>query len=110
MTRFDYKTFEQGIFQGGLLVLPINESSRQLEFVHSFTTATGLGADDFASIESIHAYNASGQTALASIITYTKPRPYPAIFKNLTDTQPQIANDLRITNLLNLTIEAGVDE
>jgi hypothetical protein len=73
----------------------------------NFTTASGVGFDDFASIESVHAYNATGETALAAIITYTKPQPYPTIFKNLTDIQPQIANDLRITDLLNLTTEAG---
>ena len=107
VTRFDFKTFEQGTFWGGFLLLPVNNSMTQLEFVQNFTTASGSGEDDFAAIESIHAYNATGQTALASIITYTKPEAYPAIFRNLTNTQPQIANDLRITNLSNLTAEAG---
>ena len=79
----------------------------QLEYVQNFTTASGSGEDDFAAIESIHAYNATGQTALASIITYTKPEAYPTIFRNLTSIQPQIANDLRITNLSDLTAEAG---
>ncbi|KAL9072067.1 MAG: hypothetical protein Q9161_003842 [Pseudevernia consocians] len=79
----------------------------QLDFVQNFTTASGAGEDDFAAIESVHAFNATGQTALAAIITYTKPKAFPAIFKNLTDLQPQNANDLRITNLLNLTTEAG---
>ena len=107
VTRFDFKTFEQGAFWGGFLLLPVNNSMTQLEFVQNFTNASGSGEDDFAAIESIHAYNATGQTALASIITYTKPEAYPAIFRNLTDIQPQIANDLRITNLSNLTAEAG---
>ena len=107
VTRFDFKTFEQGTFWGGFLLLPVNNSMTQLEFVQNLTTSSGSGEDDFAAIESIHAYNATGQTALASIITYTKPEAYPAIFKNLTDIQTQIANDLRITNLLNLTAEAG---
>ena len=107
VTRFDFKTFEQGTFWGGFLLLPVNNSMTQLEYVQNFTTASGSGEDDFAAIESIHAYNATGQTALASIITYTKPEAYPAIFRNLTSIQPQIANDLRITNLSDLTAEAG---
>lgn len=107
VTRFDFKTFEQGTFWGGFLVLPVNNSMMQLEFPQSFTAASGAGEDDFAAIESIHAFNATGQTALAAIITYTKPEAFPAIFKNLTDIQPQISNDLRITNLSNLTTEAG---
>ena len=107
VTRFDFKTFEQGTFWGGFLSFSVNNSMTQLEFVQNFTTASGSGEDDFAAIESIHAYNATGQTALASIITYTKPEAYPVIFRNLTNIQPQIANDLRITNLSDLTAEAG---
>ena len=53
--------------------------------VRTDTAASGAGEDDFAAIESIHAFNATGQTALAAIITYTKPEASPAIFKNLTD-------------------------
>ncbi len=105
-TRFDFKTFEQCTFWGGFLVLPTNKSMTQLEFVQDFTTASGAEEDDFAAIESNHAFNATGQTALASNITYTKPEAYPAIFKNLIDIHPQTSDDLRITNLLNLTIEA----
>ena len=107
VTRFDFKAFEQGTFWGGFLVLPVNDSMTQLDFVQNFTTASGAGEDDFAAIESVHAFNATGRTALAAIITYTKPKAFPAIFKNLTDLQPQNAKDLRITNLLNLTTEAG---
>ena len=88
-------------------MLPVNKSMTQLDFVQSFTAASGAGEDDFAAIESTHAFNATGQTALAAIVTYTKPKAFPAIFKNLTDIQPQITNDLRITNLSNLTTEAG---
>lgn len=88
VTRFDFKTFEQGTFSGGFLLLPVNNSMTQLEFVQNFTTASGDGEDDFAAIESVHAFNATRQTALAAIITYTKPEAFPAIFKNLIDTQP----------------------
>ena len=110
VTKFDFNTFEQGTFWGGFLSLPVNNSMTQLEFIQNFTTASGAGEHDFAAIESVHAYNATGQTALASIITYTKPEGFPAIFRNLTDIQPQIANDLRITNLSDLTAEAGAGE
>lgn len=107
VTRFDFKIFEQGTFWGGFLSLPVNNSVTQLEFVQNFTAASGAGEDDFAAIESVHAYDATGQSALASIITYTKPQAFPAIFKNLTSIRPQIGNDLRITNLSELTAEAG---
>lgn len=107
VTRFDFKTFEQGNLWGGFLILPVNNSVTQLEFVQNFTTASGDGGDDFAAFVSIHLFNATGQTALASIITYTKPQEYPAIFENLTKLKPQISNDLRVTNLTDLTTEAG---
>ena len=107
VTRFDFKTFPQGDIWGGFLVLPNSYSATQLDFVQNFTTLSGDGVDDYAAIESIHAYNASGQAALASIITYTKPQAFPSIFSNLTSLQPQLANDLRITSLLNLSTEAG---
>ena len=58
----------------------------QPELMQNFTTASGAGEHNFAAIESVHAYDATGQTALASIITYTKPEGFPAIFRNLTDT------------------------
>ena len=57
----------------------------QLEFVQNFITASGAGEHEFSAIESVHAYDATGQTALASIITYTKLEGFPAIFRNLTD-------------------------
>ncbi len=110
VTRFDFKTFEQRTFWGGFLVLPTNNSMTQLEFVQNFTTVSGAEEDDFAAIGSIYAFNATGQTALASTITYTKPEEYLAVFKNLTDIHPHISNDLRTTDLLNLTIEAATGE
>ena len=88
-------------------MLPVNNSVAQLDFVQNFATESGASDDGFAVIESVHAFNATGQTALTVSITYTKPETFPAIFKNFTDIQPQIANDLRIYSLLNLTTEAG---
>ena len=79
----------------------------QLEFVQDFTAASGAGADDFAAIESVHAFNATGQNALAAMITHTKPQANPDIFKNLTSIEPQMANDLGFTNLSSLATEAG---
>lgn len=107
VARFDFKIFEQDTFWEGFLSLPVNNSIIQLEFVQNFTAAFGAGEDDFAAIESGHAYDATGQSALASIITYTKPQALPAMFKNLASIRPQIGNDLRITNLSELTAEAG---
>lgn len=88
VARFGLKTFEQGTSWGSFLVFPEENLTMQLEFLQNFTIASGAGEDDFAAIESVHAFNATGQTALAAIITYMKPEAFPAIFKNLTNIQP----------------------
>ena len=106
VTRFDYETFEQGLFWGGFVIMPNNETENQLRFLQEFTTASGEGKDDYAALESIHAFNSTGRTALASIIAYTKPVEYPPIFAVYKDN-PKLMSDLRMTNLSNLTVEAG---
>ena len=83
VTRFDFKTFDFGTFWGGLLVVPTHNSKRQLEALQDFTKASGAVTDNYSAIESIHAYNSPGQTALGEIITYTKTEAYAAIFKKL---------------------------
>lgn len=45
-------------------ILPTNNTMAQLEFVQKFTTASGAGVADFAAIESIHGFNASGPTGI----------------------------------------------
>lgn len=83
----------------------------QLEFLQNFTIALGAGEDDIAATEGLQAYNATGQTALAAIITYTKSEAFPAVFKCITDILPRISNALRITkHPVNLTAEASSGE
>ena len=90
-----------------LQVLPIDATAGQLEAVQNFNTASGAGNDDYAAFESIYAFNSSGQTALAAILVYTKHVAYPPIFNGIQNVQPQLSNDLRFTNLSNLSTEAG---
>lgn len=46
--------------------------------------------------------------ATSSINTCTqKAQAYPDILKNFIDVQPQLSNTMRITNLTDITIEAG---
>ena len=110
VTRFDFRTFDQGLFWGGFLVLPVNESANQLQALQEFTTNSGNGADDYAALESVFAFNSSGSTNQASIIVETRPLSYPPIFEKITGTKPQILNDLRLTNCSNLTIETSAGQ
>lgn len=109
VTRFDLKTFPQGKLWGGFVIYPSNTSTSQLQALQSFTDSSATGADDYAAIENVNSFTfAPTKSAIvANIFAYTKPVAYPKIFDNFTIIGPQIANDLRITNLTNLTIEAG---
>ena len=109
VTRFDLKTFPQGKVWGGFVFYEPNTTAMQLEALQSFTDASAAGEDDYAAIESIHSYVFAPARSNFSIgiFAYTKPVAYPQIFENLTSIKPQVTSDLRVTNLTNLTIEAG---
>ena len=109
VTRFDLKTFPQGKMWGGFVFYEPNTTAMQLQALQSFTDASAAGVDDYAAIESIHSYVFAPARSNFSIgiFAYTKPVAYPKIFENLTSIKPQVASDLRVTNLTNLTIEAG---
>ncbi|KAI9760668.1 MAG: hypothetical protein M4579_001532 [Chaenotheca gracillima] len=105
VTRFDLITFELGKMWGGIINYPYEDVSTQLQFLQDYTTATGAAADSFASMENTYVFNASGGISISGIFGYSKDEPYPDIFKNFTDIQPQVSNSLRTTNLTDLTIE-----
>ena len=107
VTRFDFKTFDQGLFWGGFVSLPLNDSQSQLQALQDFTTNSGNGMDDFAALESIFAFNASGQTSQAAIVVETRKTPYSPIFNAIASVQPQVGNDFRFTNCSNLSVEAS---
>ncbi|KAL9133475.1 MAG: hypothetical protein Q9175_005348 [Cornicularia normoerica] len=91
------------VFDAGIGGFPLGK------FLQNFTTASGAGEDDFAAFESVHAFNATGQTALAAaIITYMNPEAFPAIFKNLTNIQPYVWATGTFAN--NATVLRKVDE
>ena len=88
-------------------IFSTNTSSTQLTTLETFNTFQGNGQDDYAAIESIHAYNSSGPTTLGAIIVYTKPIANASIFNEILRGRPQLSNDLRITNLSSLTVETA---
>ena len=89
---------------------PINSSAQQFQYLQDFTTASGNGLDDRASIINAYIFTAAGPSVIANQVTYTTPEPYPSILQNFTNctTLPQLSNTLRITNLTNLTTELGM--
>lgn len=107
VTRFDLKTFEQGQIWGGEILHPYTDVMEQLQALENFGTASGAGADPFASVETTFAFTGSGPAAILNQIAYTKPQAYPEITKNFTNIQNVLFNTVRITNLTNVTIEYG---
>ncbi|MCJ1413431.1 hypothetical protein MMC19_007536 [Ptychographa xylographoides] len=107
VTRFDLQTFSQGKLWGGMIYNPIESAALQFQYLEDFTTASGNGVDDHASIINAYIFTAAGPSLVANQFTYTKPEPFPSILCNFTDLQPQMSNTLRTTNLTNLTIELG---
>ncbi|MCJ1377709.1 hypothetical protein MMC17_000805 [Xylographa soralifera] len=107
VTRFDLKTFAQGKLWGGFVINPIETAAEQFQYIEDFATASGNGADPYASVINAYIFGAKGPIAIANQFTYTKPEAFPSILENFTSVQPQISNTLRITNLTDLTIELG---
>ena len=107
VTRFDIEKFEQGPLWGGILAFPFDQLPQLMQRLEAFTIASGNGEDDSASMEATVAFNASGGISTGWIGAHTNAKPYPSIFKNFTDIEPQLAHSLRTANLSNLMYEAG---
>ena len=107
VTRFDLRTFEQGKVWGGFVVTPSTTAAQQFQLFQDFTTASGKGVDNYATVINAYVFGANGPQYIANQYTYTKPVAYPAILHNFTNISPQLENTLRITNLTDLTIEVN---
>ncbi|KAM0793814.1 hypothetical protein BDR22DRAFT_895877 [Usnea florida] len=106
VTRFDLRTFKQGDIWAGFIYNPIETWPAQIQ---AFTEMNAESEyDPYASLINSYGYSAaSGGMAVANNIVYTKPQPYPAIFKPYTDIQPQLLNSLQIQNLTNYLLATG---
>lgn len=107
VTRFDFKTFSKGQVWGGFIFYPFQTLQSQVQALQDFTTASGAGTDPYASVINAYIFGTTGPAVIANQYTYTKPQPYPEIFQNFTNLQPQISNSMRIADLLNVTDEVG---
>ncbi|GAB7362644.1 hypothetical protein MBLNU230_g2953t1 [Neophaeotheca triangularis] len=97
VTEFTMRTFEQGDFWGGFLVLDPSTLDQQFQAFEDLTASTPY--DRYAAlIFSLSYQPEQGVWLSGSNIQYTKPEPYPATFRNFTSL-PQLYNTLRISNL-----------
>lgn len=105
VTRFDYKTFEQGKLWGGLIVYNYTNPREKLQRLQDFTKLSGAGGDPFATVTNVYQFTAAGPSIIIYLPTYTEAQAYPEALKPFTHSaQPQILNSMGIRNLTNLTI------
>ncbi|KAI9750569.1 MAG: methionyl-tRNA synthetase [Chaenotheca gracillima] len=105
VTRFDVKTIKHGESWGGNVINTIDTRFDQFRAFEGLNNAT---SDDDQRGALINSYAFGGGQPGFSIVNnlhYTKPEAYPALFKPFTDIQPQVYNNLRISNLSDFTRE-----
>lgn len=110
VTQFDLKTFKKGKLWGGGILYPYTSASatKHLQLLQDFNTASGAEVDSFATVINTYSFNnGSRPSYIFNQYMYSKAQAYPDILKNFIDVQPQLSNTMRITNLTDITIEAG---
>ena len=103
----DIRSCPMGVLIYITQIFRINTSTIQLQAIEAFSKAQGNQDNEYAAIESIHAFLSSGLTTLSAIIVYTKPVGNASIFDGVLDGRPQLSNDLCITKISTLTIETA---
>lgn len=104
VTRFDLKTFSQGLIWGGLIVYDV--STREQHF-KAFEKLNGASEYDvYAALINNFIY-ANGSWTILNNYEYTKQpaQPYPTVLKPFTSIQPELSNTMRVASLANLTGE-----
>lgn len=102
VTGINMRVFPQGKFWGGFIGQPISTRFAQFQAFEEF--ASSAHYDPYAALINNYVYNAASGWFIASNYEYTKPEPYPDVFKPFTDL-PQVFNTMRISNLSDFTIE-----
>ncbi|KAL8831549.1 MAG: hypothetical protein Q9170_005249 [Blastenia crenularia] len=105
VTKFNFRTFEQGKIWAGFVVHPPSTTTENLLRLQNFTAVTGIGLDNYATINQLHTYNSNGRSEIVNIVVYTKPESDPDVLRPFTNLYPQISNDLRITSLSDIVKE-----
>ncbi|RFU24352.1 hypothetical protein B7463_g11985, partial [Scytalidium lignicola] len=107
VTRFDFKTFAQGLLWGGSMVFPIETLPEQLSAFVNFTSSENY--DPYASLINSFGYEpAAGAMFVSNSIVYTAPVANPPAFQQYTSIMPQLVNTMRISNLSDFTLELNV--
>lgn len=107
VTRFNFRAFEQGKVWAGFIIHPPSTTAENLDHLQTFNTKSGDGIDNYATENQVHTFNSTGRSFIINIVVYTKPETDPEILRPLTGLQPQLSNDMRITNLSDIVKEGS---
>lgn len=103
VTRIDAKTYAQGPFWGGQLVLTSSAKAESLSAFYHFTAQPKY--DIYGALINTHVFTASTGWLVVNIMHYTKPVSNPSVFQNFTVIQPQIASSLRNASMTEFSAE-----
>ena len=104
VTRFDVKTFQQGVFWGGEIIYPANTTRDHIQAFANLNNDPNY--DPCAALIMSFGYSGAADTMVVSnAIHYTKPTINPPSLQAFTRIRPQVANTMRIGNLSGFTQE-----
>ncbi|KAG8527849.1 uncharacterized protein KY384_006765 [Bacidia gigantensis] len=110
ITRFDFKTFEQGAIWGGFVISPWNSSvqlNQQLQALEKFGNDSERGLDDYSTVENVYVFGPSGPSQIANILVNTNAVARPPILADFTDVKAQTTNTVGMTNISSLALQTG---
>ena len=103
VTRFDLRTFDQGLFWGGLVTYQISSRHQQFDAIERYSEA--VEADPYASLMSNYIYTEDVGWIVANNLHYTKPEPHADVFRPFMHIQPRISSTMRLSNVTDFTSE-----
>ena len=105
VTRFDLRTFQQGLFWGGVIQYPLTTAAEQISAFVDFSSSADY--DIYGSLIQSFAYTAQFGSGITNSIKYTKPVINPPTFQPFTAIEPQLTSTMRISNLSDFAQEQG---
>lgn len=106
VTRFDLKTVPLGDFWGGSIIIPLTNATAQEQLEAFATFMDPKNVDPFAEIEQVYVLIPAEDTGLiANDMYYTKPVVNATALLPFQNTEPQVSNSMRISNMTDFVEE-----
>ncbi|KAF2009044.1 putative oxidoreductase [Aaosphaeria arxii CBS 175.79] len=104
VTKFELSSFQQGNLWGGDITHDFNTLPEQLQAFVDYGGNSDF--DEYSAFFQVFG-TVGGLYFITNNPVYTKPTPYPPIFKKFYEISPQLSNTARIAPLHNLTTITG---